>query len=114
MSRSARILLEDILESINRIETYVKGVTRADFERDTEKQDALVRRLEIIGQAVKGLPQNLRDLHPQVPWRQIAGARDILAHEYFRVDLDLAWDMIHHNVPELKRNVEAILTEMGT
>jgi uncharacterized protein with HEPN domain len=71
MSRSARILLEDILESIGRIEAYVKGVTQADFERDTEKQDALVRRLEIIGQAVKGLPQDLRDLHPQVPWRAI-------------------------------------------
>jgi uncharacterized protein with HEPN domain len=112
MSRSARILLEDILESIGRIESYVVGVTKADFESDTEKQDALVRRLEIIGQAVKGLPQDLRDLHPQVPWREIAGARDILAHEYFRVDLDLAWDMIQHNVPELKRNVEEILADM--
>ena len=113
MSRSARILLEDILESIGRIESYVVGVTKADFESDPEKQDALVRRLEIIGQAVKGLPQDLRDLHPQVPWREIAGARDILAHEYFRVDLDLAWDMIQHNVPELKRNVEEILAGMA-
>jgi uncharacterized protein with HEPN domain len=112
MSRSARILLEDILESIGRIETYVEGVSKADFENDTEKQDALVRRLEIFGQAVKGLPQDLRDLHPQVPWREIAGARDILAHEYFRVDLDLAWDMIQHNVPELKRNVGEILADM--
>jgi uncharacterized protein with HEPN domain len=113
VSRSPRILLEDILESIGRIEAYLEGVTRADFEGDTEKQDALVRRLEIIGQAVKGLPQDLRDLHPQVPWREIAGARDILAHEYFRVDLDLAWDMLQHNVPELKRNVEEILAHMG-
>jgi uncharacterized protein with HEPN domain len=113
MSRSARILLEDILESIGRIESYVAGVSKADFESDTEKQDALFRRLEIIGQAVKGLPQDLRDLHPQVPWREIAGARDILSHEYFRVDLDLAWDMIQHNVPELKRNLEEILAGMA-
>jgi uncharacterized protein with HEPN domain len=111
MNRSARVLLEDILESIARIEEYVDGVTQGQFEKDTEKQDAVIRRLEIIGQAVKGLPQDLRDGHPEVPWRQIAGARDILAHEYFRVDLELAWDMLRHNIPELKDNIEAILGE---
>jgi len=72
MNRSARVLLEDILESIARIEEYVDGVTQGQFEKDTEKQDAVIRRLEIIGQAVKGLPQDLRDGHPEVPWRQIA------------------------------------------
>lgn len=112
MTRSARILLEDILESISRIEEYVEGVTGAQFESDTQKQDAVIRRLEIIGQAVKGLSQEVRDQHPEVPWRQIAGARDILTHEYFRVDLELAWDMVHHNVPELKQNIEEILADM--
>lgn len=111
MRRSPRILLEDILESIVRIEEYLAGVTQSQFAGDTEKQDAVIRRLEIIGQAVKGLPLDLRQRHPEVPWRQIAGARDILAHEYFRVDLELAWDMVQHNVPELRESIEAILAE---
>jgi len=80
VSRSPRILLEDILESIMRIEEYLAGVTQSQFASDTEKQDAVIRRLEVIGQAVKGIPLDLRQRHPEVPWRQIAGARDILAH----------------------------------
>ncbi len=74
-------------------------------------QDAVVRRLEIIGEAVKGLPDEVRDRHPEIPWRQVAGARDILSHEYFRVDLGLTWEMVKTNLPDLAASVRLMLAE---
>ena len=73
---------------------------------------AVVRRLEIIGEAVKGLPDELRDRHPEIPWRQVAGARDILSHEYFRVDLELTWEMVKTNLPDLEASVRLMLAEL--
>jgi uncharacterized protein with HEPN domain len=89
MTRSPRFWLEDIVEAAELIGRYLTGLSFEEFEEDVEKQDAVARRLEIIGQAVKELPENLREAHPSVEWRAIAGARDIVAHEYFRIDL--AW-----------------------
>lgn len=113
MSRSVQILLEDILESIGLIQGYVTGASKEEFERNPMMQDAVFRRLEVIGQAVKGLPLDLRDQHPEVPWKEITGTRDILAHEYFRVDTDLVWDMILHNLPELREEVQTVLDSTG-
>ena len=78
MSRSAEVLLEDILESIRQVEQYTTGLSKEAFSAQPMVQDAVIRRLEVIGEAVKGLPDELRDRHSEVPWRQIAGARDIL------------------------------------
>ena len=111
MTRSSRILLEDILESIQLIQKYMKGVGEEEFVQDPEKQDAIVRRLEVIGEAVKGLPDELTTRYADVPWRQIAGARDILIHEYFRVDLEMAWEMVKEDLPELESQVQKILRE---
>ena len=80
-----------------------------EFAENTEKQDAVARRIEILGEAVKGLPQDLRDRNPEVPWRDIAGARDVLVHEYFRIDLDLAWDMVKGDIPQLADQIRRIL-----
>lgn len=109
MSRSVRILLEDILESIDLIQGYVKGTAKHDFERDSMMQDAVFRRLEVIGQAVKELPSTLRAQNPGVPWKEITGTRDILAHEYFRVDAELVWDMIIYNLPALREEIRSLL-----
>jgi uncharacterized protein with HEPN domain len=72
----------------------------------------VIRRLEIIGEAVKGIPDDLRAEHPKVPWRDIAGARDVLIHEYFRVDLEMAWDMVHQDLPPLEAEVRRMLGQI--
>jgi uncharacterized protein with HEPN domain len=109
MSRGVKILLEEILEAIALLEQYTAGLTLESFSEDIEKQDSVFRRLEIIGEAAKGIPDDLRARYPTVPWRDITGARDVLVHEYFRIDLEMAWDMVHDDLPELKREVERIL-----
>lgn len=109
MSRTVRILLEEILESAQRILAYTSGLTFDQFEADVEKQDAVIRRIEIIGEAAKGLPADFRATHDGVPWRSIAGTRDILIHEYFRVDLALTWDAIKTDLPTLIDDVRKII-----
>ena len=113
MSRAVDILLGEILEAVQLLQRYTDGLTYDDFASDVEKQDAVVRRLEIIGEAVKGLPADLRAKYPDVPWRDIAGARDIMIHEYFRVDLELAWEMVEDDLPTLAEQVSEILRNEG-
>jgi uncharacterized protein with HEPN domain len=111
VTRSARFWLEDIIEAAELLQQYVAGIDYNEFIADVEKQDAVARRLEIIGQAVKELPEDLRGDYPSVAWRDIAGARDIVAHEYFRVDLALVWGMVTKDVPQLAKQVRVILRE---
>jgi uncharacterized protein with HEPN domain len=112
MKKDVKTFLLHVLESIERIEEYTEGVSREEFMENHQVQDAVLRRLEIIGEAVKNIPQDFRDKYPQVPWKQIAGTRDILIHEYFGVDLDLVWEIVERDLPELKEKIERILEEM--
>lgn len=111
MTRSARLWLEDILEAAELLRRYVSGIDFDGFKDDVEKQDAVVRRLEIIGQAVKELPEDLRAQYPSIQWRDIAGAREVVAHEYFRVDLVLVWGMVTKDVPKLAEGVRKMLRD---
>lgn len=101
MPRDYRLYLEDILEAIARIERYTSGVDFALFSADEMRVDAVVRNLEIIGEAAKHVPQPQRDLTPAVEWRKIAGLRDVVAHQYFGVNLTIIWDVVEHRLRDL-------------
>ena len=111
--RDVRVFLEDILESIEKIEEYTTDVNEEEFYENTFVQDAVIRRLEIIGEAVKNIPDDFRVKYPDIPWRQIAGMRDVLIHAYFGVNPRRVWKVIKEDIPELKLKILKILEDIN-
>ena len=109
MDKDYKIFLKHILESIQYIEDYIKDISEDDFYNSMEKQDAIVRRLEIIGEATKNLPEDFKINTPRIPWQKIAGMRNNLIHEYFGVDKERVWGTIQRNIPELKKEIKLLL-----
>lgn len=108
MSRDYKVYLEDILTAIEKIEKYVRDYSYERFMFDEEKIDAVVRNLEVIGEAVKNIPPDIKDKHPNIEWKKIAGLRDVLIHEYFGVDKEVLWDIIQNKLPDLKTKISAV------
>jgi len=111
--RTDKEFLLDIQEAIRRIELYIKGLNYQDFLQKIETQDAVVRNLEIIGEAVKNISSNLKGKYEDIQWREIAGMRDKIIHFYFGVNWDIVWQTVKDKLPQLKEKAENIFGEMG-
>jgi len=109
MSRDEAVYLKHVLDAISRIEEYVQGIEETDFKQNYLIQDGVIRQLEIIGEAVKRISNEIRLKYQNIPWQDIAGTRDKLIHQYFGVDIEKVWVMVKEDIPVLKREVSEIL-----
>ena len=109
MPRDIRLYLQDVLEAIDKIQTYTHGVTFQEFRQTGILVDSVLYNLEIIGEAVKNLPDSIKAHHPGVEWRKIAGLRDIIAHDYFGVSLEIIWEVVQDKLPALRTIVVLLL-----
>lgn len=112
MKRDIGVFLEDILESIERIKEYTKDISEEEFYRTVQLQDAVIRRFEIIGEAVKHIPHDLKEKYSEIPWKEISGTRDILIHEYFGVNLERIWKTIQKDILPFKKQLQRMLREI--
>lgn len=103
--------LEHILDAINRLQTHAGNLPKEDLERDVLRYYGIVKNIEIIGEATRMLSQKFTENHPEVEWRSIAGMRNFLVHEYFQVDSDTVWNVIHSDIIELKERITHYLSE---
>ena len=109
MKRDDRVYLQHILESIERIESYLSGVTLPQFLQDTLRQDGVVRQLEIIGEASRQISSDFRLQHPEVPWGQIVALRNRIVHDYMNIDIEIVWEIVQQDLPVLKQTIRRIV-----
>ncbi len=112
MKKDLNIFLNDILEAIKLIETYLENKTKKDFLESIQLQDSVIRRLEIIGEAVKSIPIKIRESYPKILWKDFAGLRDVLIHRYAEIDLILTWETIKKDLPQLRDLIIKIKKEL--
>lgn len=109
MSRDALLFLEDIERSCAKVLRYSLGCTKEQFASDEIKLDAILLNLQVIGEAVKRIPPDLRNRYPEIAWREAAGLRDFISHAYFSLDLEIIWDAIQNDIPGLLEAVKKVL-----
>jgi uncharacterized protein with HEPN domain len=106
--RDPDLLIEDMRAAIHKIERYTSGMDQAMFQQDEKTVDAVVRNLEIIGEAARRIPAEFASRHANVPWRQVSGLRNRIVHDYFGLDLEIIWQVIRHDLPQLENQLAGL------
>jgi uncharacterized protein with HEPN domain len=106
--RPINLLLDDILEAIDRVEQYIKGLSFEAFSKDQKTIDAVARNLEIIGEAANHLPDGFKEKRSDIEWHKVVGLRHRIIHEYFGIDLEIIWQILHKDLPSLRNALERI------
>jgi len=104
--------VQDIVEALGEVEDFTSGMQFEDFVKDKKTINAVVRSLEVIGEAAKKIPDSLRAEHPGIPWKRMAGMRDKLIHEYFGIDLEIVWEVINNELPPVRPLIQTVLEDI--
>ncbi|HHT9132200.1 MAG TPA: HepT-like ribonuclease domain-containing protein [Candidatus Tripitaka californicus] len=110
--RDYKLFVKDIWDSINKIEEFTKGLGFEEFIKDDKTVSAVIRKIEIIGEAARNIPKSIKQKYPQLNWKGMTGMRDKLIHEYFGVDHEILWKVINEDIPSIKPPVKQILEDM--
>ena len=111
-NRAHKMFIEDIFESINKIEKYIEGLSYEKFSENEMIIDAVVRNFEIIGEAANNIPKEIREKYNDIPWKEIKGLRNLVAHEYFSVDKSIIWEIADKDLPEIKPKFKLLLEDL--
>lgn len=111
MKREYGDYIEDILDAMNKVSKFTENMNFDEFSKDDKTVFAVVRGLEIIGEAVKNIPEEIEKKYPEIPWKNIAGMRNKLIHEYFGVKLEIVWDTVKKEIPEIKPEFQKIMED---
>jgi uncharacterized protein with HEPN domain len=106
--RDAELLVEDMLDALRKIDSYTAGMDHSAFLQDEKTVDAVVRNLEVLGEAARQIPDEFAAGHPDVPWRKITGLRNRIVHDYFGLDLEIIWQIVRNDLPSLRATLEKI------